>query len=462
MKAYILKISFEDITPLIWRRFILPAGATFNRLHETIQNVTNFQSSLSPYHSFGVEIDDYFITNNESILNEYKGKKYAGKMVKQPTRIKIDSYIEKHGHFIYNYDFGDDWRILVTLEETVEDYYFGYPTLLDGEGTAPPEDVGGPPGYEEFLKVYQDPTHSDYLTTYAWAEEQYYLPLDKASVNDSLKYVKYKKTEWQNIDHENYYVLSDKYRGTEWIDIDELPNTDLLIQYAIACANLYGLIEYPKFLEIYNAQNEPSVSSSELQALLTDFHYIKLLEKESVFVHKRALIHDEIEHVEDYSAFLHGTLGKPFYVPAKEELLRYADDFYYEKTSHQEKLANMLAKDFFGGSTLMIRDVIDELVGQLQIVHVNFQGVVRDFLARFDFKDMKQLNEYANAITMIANSTRIWENRGHTPDELFGMEKHHLKPLPSTPYSVIEGGKTGRNEPCPCGSGKKHKKCCGK
>jgi preprotein translocase subunit SecA len=23
-------------------------------------------------------------------------------------------------------------------------------------------------------------------------------------------------------------------------------------------------------------------------------------------------------------------------------------------------------------------------------------------------------------------------------------------------------GKVGRNDPCPCGSGKKHKKCCGK
>ena len=25
-----------------------------------------------------------------------------------------------------------------------------------------------------------------------------------------------------------------------------------------------------------------------------------------------------------------------------------------------------------------------------------------------------------------------------------------------------EGKKVGRNEPCPCGSGKKYKKCCGK
>ena len=147
-----------------------------------------------------------------------KGRRITGKTVKQPARIKIDSYLEKHRHFIYNYDFGDDWRILVELEEIVEDYYFGYPTLLDGEGTAPPEDVGGPPGYEAFLEVYQDPTHPDYLSTYAWAEEQYYLPLDIAWLNERLKYVKYKKTEWQYIDHENYHVLSDKYRGAKSVD----------------------------------------------------------------------------------------------------------------------------------------------------------------------------------------------------------------------------------------------------
>ena len=28
--------------------------------------------------------------------------------------------------------------------------------------------------------------------------------------------------------------------------------------------------------------------------------------------------------------------------------------------------------------------------------------------------------------------------------------------------TVIVGRKTGRNEPCPCGSGKKYKHCCGK
>ena len=33
-------------------------------------------------------------------------------------------------------------------------------------------------------------------------------------------------------------------------------------------------------------------------------------------------------------------------------------------------------------------------------------------------------------------------------------------PPPSTPKQVVKSKKIGRNEPCPCGSGKKYKKCC--
>ena len=28
--------------------------------------------------------------------------------------------------------------------------------------------------------------------------------------------------------------------------------------------------------------------------------------------------------------------------------------------------------------------------------------------------------------------------------------------------TVHKGNKVGRNDPCPCGSGKKYKKCCGR
>jgi preprotein translocase subunit SecA len=69
----------------------------------------------------------------------------------------------------------------------------------------------------------------------------------------------------------------------------------------------------------------------------------------------------------------------------------------------------------------------------------------------------------------LSNNTRIWENNGHTPMEIFEkLEKPNMRPLPKVPFdfnatNVIDmktRKKIGRNDPCPCGSGKKYKKCC--
>jgi SWIM/SEC-C metal-binding protein len=43
------------------------------------------------------------------------------------------------------------------------------------------------------------------------------------------------------------------------------------------------------------------------------------------------------------------------------------------------------------------------------------------------------------------------------PEEITDLEML-MNPLKPT----IAEEKVGRNDPCPCGSGKKHKKCCGK
>ena len=49
-----------------------------------------------------------------------------------------------------------------------------------------------------------------------------------------------------------------------------------------------------------------------------------------------------------------------------------------------------------------------------------------------------------------------WDN---LLDEAVRKELYKKQKLSGT---VIKGRKIGRNEPCPCGSGKKYKKCCGR
>ena len=47
--------------------------------------------------------------------------------------------------------------------------------------------------------------------------------------------------------------------------------------------------------------------------------------------------------------------------------------------------------------------------------------------------------------------------------EIFSEEElHELYLEQKKSNTIVKGPKIGRNDPCPCGSGKKYKKCCGK
>ncbi|NLN81545.1 MAG: plasmid pRiA4b ORF-3 family protein [Clostridiales bacterium] len=231
MKAYQIKIEILGSEPVIWRRVIMPAGATFNRLHDVIQNALNFNSGYphNAYHLFHFDLseDNIRVTNDEEAYQEHQQFKKNRKkiearlkamdsefaerqlqnlrtVIRKPTGIKIDKYLEVHGQINYVYDYGDDWRILISLEEVVEDYYYGYPTFIDGAEVAPPEDVGGLPGFYEFLKVYYDESHPEHEEIKVWAKEQGFQEYDPEYINMCLKSLRYKKTEWDKIEHKNF------------------------------------------------------------------------------------------------------------------------------------------------------------------------------------------------------------------------------------------------------------------
>lgn len=240
MKAYIINIELFGSDPLIWRKVIMPADATFNRLHDMIQNVTNFKSGYPypGYHLFEFDLGDLIVTNDREAYEEHQRYKENKAMydeilrttpenflefekrhqerlktdTRMPTRVKIDSYLEEREEIHYLYDFGDGWEFDIKLEDTVDDYYFGYPTLLDGAEAAPPEDVGGLSGFDYFLEAYYDDKHPDHEEKKAWGDSAGFAEYDAAQINRILKEIKYQKTHWDKIDHKNYRIISDKYR----------------------------------------------------------------------------------------------------------------------------------------------------------------------------------------------------------------------------------------------------------
>jgi len=85
-------------------------------------------------------------------------------------RIKL-SYLAKQGHeqLEYVYDFGDHWQHLIEIESAFQpEAGVTFPVCLEGGGTSPPEDVGGSMGYEEFLRIINDPDDEEHQHYLEW------------------------------------------------------------------------------------------------------------------------------------------------------------------------------------------------------------------------------------------------------------------------------------------------------
>lgn len=240
-----------------------------------------------------------------------------------------------------------------------------------------------------------------------------------------------------------------------------------LIQYIIALTNLYGMVHKDKIVEIYNSQNEDQINCSAVDKILANPP--QELEDNFVFTHKDYFVMETIIDNNEFDLMLRKKADKPYYVPAKEELLNYVDESYFEKSKQYNNLLSYLQKSFFKPGDEKAEWLAEDIQGMCQF-GVNMQVIFDSFnKMKISFKDMNQTNEVMQLIMDLSNNIRIWENNGHTPNEIFEkFEKPNLRPLPDKPFdfnatNVIDmktRQKIGRNDPCPCGSGKKYKKCC--
>lgn len=206
---------------------------------------------------------------------------------------------------------------------------------------------------------------------------------------------------------------------------------------------------------------------------------------------------------------------KPYYIPDKQELLLYADDEYYEETKELEAV-----RQFFTHTLKMEEDdvyvALEDLCFLTRYIEYRDDSGLPD-LTGVDYRKFrkKDLNTFMDLYTNFSNNSRMQCNRGYTPEEMFAMYPKEVKESASLVFGpniqeLLDSGewdreqfkemlrsmglpvdgleatpaggkvvkakeenreetpiiplpvKVGRNDPCPCGSGKKYKNCCGK
>ncbi len=331
-------------------------------------------------------------------------------------------------------------------------------------------------------------------------------------IEEMYDVLKYKKT----FDEDRYKTKLEKLGDTFAMVENTLPveTKELLRSYFAAFANLYGIMPLYRALRIIQKQNqELELSEEEFLSFVSEIeqeeHFYIIAGAEDIYIDvdeptppmKREIIAEHLCAVDDFDSYdklCAEQDGKPFYIPEKEELLKYQDNLYIEETKQS------LALGAFLRDRLKLKNA-DEVLENLQFVasmeETDPQRIIWEVERMAGdgcLGSVEVINELFQYYFAMYNNTRIAANRGFTPNELrerMGGTPRSIKFGPNISRSLqtgemdigelrrgifssdlpmswktsmlgdlkrVEKKKTGRNDPCPCGSGKKYKRCCGR
>ena len=169
-----LKIALVDTEPSIWRRVEVLPSITLKDLHAIIQAAMGWENShLYQFHVGrqtinGPGFDDVGFSGQRNVT--------AG-------RVQLEDLLDgKVKRFSYLYDMGDSWEHELRIENVLQaDPASSYPRFIDGAGQCPPEDVGGLPGFYNFLEALEDPDHPDHEDLTDW----YGGPFDQNALDEA-------------------------------------------------------------------------------------------------------------------------------------------------------------------------------------------------------------------------------------------------------------------------------------
>jgi len=206
---------------------------------------------------------------------------------------------------------------------------------------------------------------------------------------------------------------------------------------------------------------------------------------------------------DDYYKYLEGTLqrDKPYYIPSRKEIEEFYDKGCILSSPSHQAMLKFLIKTFNCSqkqAELKVMEIYHQISNneRMQTVLDGLSNLSADSDGEVVFASDKDFEEFARVYINMHNHSHLMLNRGYTANDLaltMGGIPKSLKDTVITPRGpeaaailkeaqaeLSEMGinvdqervedmlreekqqKIGRNDLCPCGSGRKYKKCCGK
>ncbi len=414
---YRMRIDLRGAKPPIWRRIEVP-DCTLAELHVAIQIAMGWTDSH--LHEFEIDGEGY------SCPSPFGGDEYMDTI--DSTDVWLSEVIRGKGtKFDYLYDFGGSWEHTIKVEAVEPSKpSVAYPRCLTGKRNGPVEDCGGIWGYEELLEILSDPKHPEYEERIDWCGE---IDPEEFNADDCSREMQSwfssvsqtrRVTSTGSKDFDIRQDFFDKYGE---FDNDEFQAwcTALLNKFAGSSEftslpeGEYGLVDcLLQYGADYLGASLSTMSVSDLNEIVFEIIPRKVM-LEAEFA--ADLIHE-------FKAFFR-FVDREYSLPGAKKLANSLD----------AKAEKRLAKELGNQS--------------------NF-GMAKSFFsagkaAGYDMTSQHDLNLF----TTVYNKGLGQPHARSVAEVLPSDESEDYKPT-----FRHESPRVGRNDPCPCGSGKKHKKCC--
>ncbi|MCK1665574.1 plasmid pRiA4b ORF-3 family protein [Bradyrhizobium sp. 153] len=160
-----IRATLKDVKPEVMRCLVVPVTLRLDRLHLTLQAAFGWTNS----HLF-----EFLAGEGRWGIPDPDGD--FGPQPIDARKARLCDIVQETGaktiHYLY--DFGDSWDHVIKLEKWFDNTTIeGLPLLLEATGRCPPEDVGGAPGYAEYLDAIGDPAHPEHEHMRLWGPEQF-------------------------------------------------------------------------------------------------------------------------------------------------------------------------------------------------------------------------------------------------------------------------------------------------
>lgn len=254
-------------------------------------------------------------------------------------------------------------------------------------------------------------------------------------------------------------IIKETYKKINMDEVmPQIRRNSQLRDYIISVLNLYGIVKLDWAATLFNKYYEPSTTVAELSDLVKKDMRLACQSK----IMEDYIVEETIYAIDkgNFKEFVGATVDKDYFIPSKELLENVYDEVYYEPNLNVERLKSYLLKTY-GVSDEKAEELVIAIT-MIARVDCDRTGKTMEIMVEeianlgIEFKSLSEINEIIKYLMPVINNTRKWINKGFTANEL---SPHKVDEFTGQKVKVLD---IGRNAPCPCGSGKKYKKCCGK